>query len=239
MPSERELLEGFELFEARKDSCPYFDDGRERASLNFCSARMNPALYEALLAYGWRRCGILFYKNVCPSCSLCRPIRIPAKEFSPSRIQRRTASRNSDLEIEAGQAMSAAGDDFDLYRRYCAARHGEREQSAENFRFFLVDSPLPSLTLHFRKEGRLLGVAWTDILPDSLSAVYFAFDPESPRRSLGVFSILSHVGLCLQTGRSHLHLGFHIEGCRKMEYKTLYKPCETSSGDGTWRRVPE
>ncbi len=232
---ERKLLEGLELFLLRGEPCPYFPDPRERLSLNFAVASLDPALYEALLGYGWRRCGALFYKNLCPACSLCVPIRVLAERFKPARVQSRAWARNSDLEVEIGPAGDS-DEDFDLYFRYCSSRHGAEERKRDEFRFFLAFSPLPSVAIRCRLAGRLLSVAWTDILPESLSAVYTAFEPEMPRRSLGVFSILVQIDACRRLSKRFLQLGFQVDGCRKMQYKSLYRPFQTPDlASGAWR----
>ena len=36
----------------------------------------------------------------------------------------------------------------------------------------------------------------------------------------------------------HLYLGFWIEGCRAMEYKSNFRPSEILHPDGSWRPGP-
>jgi len=51
--------------------------------------------------------------------------------------------------------------------------------------------------------------------------------------SFGVFNILWQIGLAKQLGLPYLYLGYWIDGCRKMEYKTQYQPIE-GLVDGRW-----
>lgn len=237
LPEEAALLEGVELFLLRGEECPYFADKRPRESLNFMAGRFGARRYEALLSFGWRRCGRLFYKSLCPGCAECHPIRVDVQNFKPSRSQSRCATLNKDIEITAGEP-SGCDEDFELFNRYCASRHDGHEQSRDEFKFFLAEPPLPSVVIRHRDaRGRLLCAAWTDVLPDSLSAVYTAFDPEFPKRGLGVFSILSQIDFCQRAGLRHLQLGFHIKDCRKMSYKSLYRPCESPDIEGVWQPV--
>jgi arginine-tRNA-protein transferase len=65
--------------------------------------------------------------------------------------------------------------------------------------------------------------------------VYFFFDPEESRRSLGVFSVLQELRLCERLGMEHLYLGLHVEDCRELSYKAAYHPHERLTPGG-WRR---
>jgi arginine-tRNA-protein transferase len=70
-----------------------------------------------------------------------------------------------------------------------------------------------------------------------MSAVYCYFDPDHPRRSLGVFNVLSLLEECRRRGIPHLYLGYHVTGSPQMSYKALYRPCERLEADGRWRAV--
>ena len=84
-------------------------------------------------------------------------------------------------------------------------------------------------------EEHLIGIGWTDILPNSLSSVYFAFDPDHSFRRLGVFSLLKELELCRKLQKKWLQLGFWIEDNHKMSYKNQYKPCQILVKDGGWQ----
>lgn len=89
----------------------------------------------------------------------------------------------------------------------------------------------------FRASSRLLAVAVVDHLEDGLSAVYTYFDPDERRRSLGRLAILKQVELARALQLRWLYLGYWIEDCQKMSYKTEYQPLEYFRG-GEWRRDP-
>jgi len=76
-----------------------------------------------------------------------------------------------------------------------------------------------------------------DVLPHSLSSVYFAFDPDFGRRSLGTFSVMKEIELAAAGGKRWLQFGFWVAGSQKMDYKAGFRPHETLI-DGVWRRVP-
>ena len=75
-------------------------------------------------------------------------------------------------------------------------------------------------------DDELVMVAVTDRTPRSLSALYTFFDPSLHKRSLGTFGILCQLERCKELGLTHLYLGYWIESCQKMAYKTAFKPLE-------------
>ena len=79
-----------------------------------------------------------------------------------------------------------------------------------------------------------MGLAAVDLLDEGLSAIYTVFDPAYEHRSLGTFAILWQVEEAKRQGLPHLYLGYWIAECRKMNYKTRFRPIEALK-DGHWR----
>lgn len=48
---------------------------------------------------GYRRAGSILYKNICPHCKKCQPIRILVSDFVPSKSQRKVLRINSDIDL--------------------------------------------------------------------------------------------------------------------------------------------
>ena len=65
-----------------------------------------------------------------------------------------------------------------------------------------------------------MSVAVTDQQPNGLSAIYTFFEPDEERRSLGVLSILQQIEVC-RLGLPYLYLGYWVQDCAKMAYKTF------------------
>lgn len=87
--------------------------------------------------------------------------------------------------------------------------------------------------LRYYLESTLVGVGWLDVLPNSLSSVYFAFDPAYQKRRLGVFSVLKEIELAKKLHKPFLHMGFWVCDCKSMKYKDEYRPYELLVG-GKW-----
>ena len=69
---------------------------------------------------GYRRAGKLLYKNICPQCKKCQPIRIPISSFVPSKSQRKVLRINSDItqRMNLDSKSFISDDKIELYRRY-------------------------------------------------------------------------------------------------------------------------
>jgi arginine-tRNA-protein transferase len=201
-------------------------------------AHMTTRLYSRLAEYGFRRSGGMIYRPACPGCAACVPVRIPVADFRPRRSQRRNLQRNRDLRVRATPAGFDA-QQYALYRRYIGERHpggGMDEADEERYLEFLT-SPWAATTFHeFRAGDRLLSVAVVDRMETGLSAVYTFFDPDEGRRGPGVFAVLWLIGEARRLGLPYLYLGYWIGDCRKMAYKSQYRPLE-GLRDGEWRRI--
>lgn len=218
-----------------RDSCPYFP-ARERLIHYFACRAAPPSLYETLISRGFRRSGLLFYRNNCPDCCDCLPLRIDIRHFSPAKSQRRVLRKNRDL-VTSCRPPGFFPEDFSLYRRYCARRHaGSPVPGREDYVRFLIESPVPTEIMRHLAAGRLAGLGWFDLLPQSLSSVYISFDPDDSKRSLGTYTILKQVEMCAGLGKDWLHLGFWIREHPKMSYKNRFRPCQVLL-DGQWREL--
>jgi arginine-tRNA-protein transferase len=214
--------------------CPYFPEIRESMTHAFSAKKMAPAIYETLISDGFRRNGFYFYQNLCPDCGSCIPIRVDVEKFKPSKTQRRIFRKNQDVKIIRHPTIFD-WEAFLLYRKYCDQRHDSAETEAD-YRRFLIESPVPTDMMRYYVGKKLIGLGWTDVLPNSLSSVYFAFDPDESFRSPGVFSLLKEVELCRALRKPWLHLGFWIKEHPKMSYKNQYRPCQLLIG-GRWQEL--
>lgn len=215
-------------------ACPYLPGQRMRTQA-FLLDEPQPGLYHALMDLNFRRCGAVFYRPWCDECRQCRQIRVPVEAFRPDRGQQRCLRRNQDLQVEMGPAVPTP-DRHELYTRYLQSRHDRQMGSSwSEFREFLYDSPLDTREVVCRLAGRLVSVAILDVEPRAVSTVYCYFDPDLPERSLGAFNILWAVDYCRRKHIPYLYLGYYVRDCRKMNYKTRYRPCELLTPDHTWQ----
>ena len=220
--------------------CSYLPDREAVTVFADPEFRKDTALYSVLSRYGFRRSGQHIYRPRCPACQACVPVRVPVREFKPRRSQRRAWRANQDLQVIAREPLFDE-EHFGLYRRYLESRHkggGMDDPTPEQYMEFLASPWSDTVFYELRLDGGLLGMTVVDQLEDGLSAVYTFFDPESSRRSLGVFAVLCALAQARRQGLDWLYLGYWIKEARKMSYKTEYQPLEFFRS-GHWVRQPE
>ena len=80
-----------------------------------------------------------------------------------------------------------------------------------------------------------MAVTVADKMLDGLAAIYSFFDPDQPRRSLGTEAILLQIREAQRMSLPFVYLGYWIDGCRKMAYKSRFTPLELFV-DGQWQQ---
>lgn len=221
--------------------CPYLPGHVERRIFADVSGPSATERYELLSEAGFRRSLGFAYRPACPGCNACVPVRIPVRRFEQARGWRRVLKANADLTV-AREPARATDEQYALFRRYQAARHGDGDMArmdAQDYRTMLEVGAIDSFVLSLRDEaGRLVGACLTDRMLRGLSAVYSFFDPDQEARSLGSFMILKLIDEALATDREHVYLGFWIQNSRKMAYKSRFRPLEALGREG-WEVMEE
>lgn len=219
-------------------TCSYFDD-RQALDEAYLAAEVPPAGYRGLMDLNFRRSGVLIYRPRCPSCSLCRQIRVATDTIKPSKSQRRAIRKNNDVGATCVRPQLTA-EKAALYLRYIDGQHPGSSQPKDirSLRDFLYSSCVETAEVEYRlPDGTLIAVSILDVAQDALSSVYHFFDPSHARRSLGVYSVFAECQIAREQGIPWYYLGYWIPGCRTMEYKAQYDPHEVLV-DGHWTPGP-
>lgn len=212
--------------------CAYID-GKQEQLLVIQEQNLDAALFDRLLALGFRRSGGSVYKPRCPNCTACLPIRIPVKDFTLSKRQKRTLKNNKDLRYRITNKVIDSH--FELYRRYIDRRHKDGPMfpaTQEQYEHFLFCNWLEPMFIEIYQGQKLVGVAVTDNTPNALSAIYSYFEPELEKRSLGAYMILIQCRIAQLLAKHYLYLGYQVDENRKMNYKRGYRPYEILSTQG-------
>ena len=205
--------------------CPYLPDRTATNEYTFVPA-LSPQDYQTLMDRGFRRSGEFVYRPVCDGCGECVPIRIPVASFLPSRSQQRVAKRNSDVQVSVGSPVPTDAK-HDLFVRYLRCQHdGSMSERREDFEDFLYRSPTTTLEMTYTLDGRVVAVGIVDVCPSALSSVYFYFDPDESRRSLGIYGGLCEIEECRRRGITYWYLGYFVRDCPRMNYKASFRPYE-------------
>jgi arginyl-tRNA--protein-N-Asp/Glu arginylyltransferase len=219
--------------------CGYLPD-REWSLRYEVVGDLTPAEYMTRMAAGWRRFGYSLFRPACSGCKKCLSLRVPVATFKPDRSQRRAlAANDGQVELVVGEP-AASREKLDLYDRYHQFQHGNKGWSdhgpttAIDYVESFVDNPFPTEEWCYYRDGRLTGVGYVDALPEGLSAIYFYYDPDERDRSPGTYNVLSIIREAAARGLPDVYLGYYVEGCRSLEYKSRFRPNEVLSG-GKWR----
>jgi arginine-tRNA-protein transferase len=217
-------------------------------------AEMTAAEYLQRMLEGWRRFGHALFHPACPTCRACRAVRVRAADFRPDRSQRRVRRSNEgvmDLRIGRPAVSRSKLALYDRYHAYQAEAKGWPEHSlkdADSYADSFVAHPFPVEEWCYRIDNRLVGVGYVDHLPDGpgalagqegLSAIYFFYDPDERRRSLGTWNVLCLIEEAVRRGLPWVYLGYYVPGCPSMEYKPRFVPNELRGEDGVWRPFRE
>jgi arginyl-tRNA--protein-N-Asp/Glu arginylyltransferase len=219
--------------------CSYLPGRAAQMRYDFVG-ELSPAEYGNLMLAGWRRFGRALFRPACPACDECRPIRIDVANFRPNSSQRRAAKTNAGVvELTVGEP-GVTDEKLALYDRYHEFQHGHQgwpdrgPKAADDYIEAFVDQPFPVEEWRFTVAGKLVGVGYVDPLPVGLSAIYFYYDPDERGRSLGTLNVLRLIAAAAARGDGYLYLGYHVAGCRSLEYKANFRPHERLVDEENW-----
>lgn len=224
-------------FTTEPEVCPYLHDrpARQRVSI---TTNISLVEYSELLAAGWRRFGRVLFRPACGSCRECVPIRVLAREFQPSKSQRRVLRKNRDVDVEIG-APTVDQERLQLYRRFHRERARTRdwpyrEMDPEEYADTFVENAAFTLEFRYRLQGSIAGIAYVGESRDAFNSIYAFTDPEYAKRGLGNYDVLTEIAEAARRGKRYVYLGFLVAGCRSMAYKSAFRPHEVLVG-GRWR----
>lgn len=204
--------------------CSYLPKQQERVAVALDEELHTAKHYQLLMANGFRRSGDTIYKPHCEHCNACQAIRVAIKFFTPSKSQKRLLNKARHFRWEMKPQMDSEW--FDLYSRYITKRHRHGTMyppKRDEFARFAQTTWLTTLFLHVYDESdQLVAIAVTDVMDHSSSAFYTFFDPDHPL-SLGTLAVLFQVKYCQENNQHWLYLGYQIDECPAMNYKTRFQ----------------
>lgn len=205
--------------------CNYLANKDERLLVCMENESELSHLYHTLIQIGFRRSGEQLYRPHCEHCQACESLRILCANFVASKSQKRVLNKNRHISV---RLLEQERDDYyPLYETYIAAYHSDGSMfpaSYEQYRGFIHCAWKNPVFIEGRDNGKLIGVAVTDITNSGLSALYTFYSPEYNKSSLGTFFILQQIKIAKQKQLPYLYLGYQIEECNKMNYKNKFHP---------------
>jgi leucyl-tRNA---protein transferase len=216
------------LFATQEHPCSYLAGAKARTLFVDPDALIGTDTYSLLTDAGFRRSGAHFYRPHCSQCDACISVRIPVQDYVLKRRDKRCLARNQDLRLELTQTGQTDAH-YALYARYISDRHSDGDMyppSREQYTEFLAKNLGFTQYFNLYQGSELVAVAVSDRLHQGLSAIYTYFAPELAERSLGRYAILLQLAEAKALGLPFVYLGYWIEACPKMRYKTDFRPLQ-------------
>lgn len=206
--------------------CSYLPDQLATTMFVDPKANISNDVYGQLSELGFRRSGNHYYRPHCNHCNACIPTRVLADQFKASRSQKRVLKNNQGVKAQI-LSPDFHEDHYALYEKYINERHVDGDMypaSREQYRSFLVDGRDCTRFIEFSLAEQVIAIAVMDQLADGLSAIYTFFDPELDHLSLGTYAVLWQLEEAKRRNLPYVYLGYFISECKKMSYKTKFKP---------------
>ena len=234
---------------ALDEKCAYLPEQQQTTHYKVIS-ECSTVYCDQLVSQGWRRFGGMFFRPVCADCTACESIRIDVPRYEFSRSEKRVLRKNADLRVIIRRPSMTQHhlDLFIRYHRYMHEKRGWKEQpvTPRNYYTSFVHgfNAFGYEVLYFDHD-RLIGVDLIDILPSGISSIYFYYDPEYARRSLGKYSLLRQIMMAQERTLRWVYLGYYVQGCQSLEYKSEYAPLQQLRGrpaendTAVWSEFPQ
>ena len=210
--------------------CAYIPGKKVRMNYKYV-ADASKEFATAVIARGWRRFGKYFFHPICNGCNECKSLRIDVKDYKFTKSQRKAIKRNAKTQVIV-QKPSITPVHIALYNKYHAHKSQKDGWQHRNISHREYNENFVDGANDFGKEvlyiidDILVGVDLIDVLDDGISSIYFYYNPDYGRLSLGTYSLLYQIKLAGILDLPWIYLGYWVEGCKAFAYKPNFKPQE-------------
>lgn len=200
----------------------------------------------------------------CRACRALRVVVPSFRPDRSQKRCRRTNEGVIELRIGKPSVNKAKLALYDRYHAFQAEFKGwphHAPRDASSYAEAYVEQPFPVEEWCYYLNGKLIGVGYVDFLPElppspvpsppkggrvrgegganesvcGFSAIYFFYDPRQRDYSLGTWNILCLIEEAARRQLPYVYLGYFVEGCEAMSYKTRFVPNQLRGFDGVWR----
>lgn len=235
------VLKEFKL----NDKCSYLEN-REQIMHYKVIDECDANTCQSYIERGYRRFGKMYFRPVCEGCNECQSIKIDVENFKFSKSARRVMKKADFIESIV-QRPSLSREHLKLFEKYHLHMKDLRDwnytkTTPEAYYSSFVDghNDFGYEILYFDAE-RLIGVDLIDVLEDGISSIYFYYDPDYKKYALGKLSLYNQIQFAKDNDKKWIYLGYYVEDCPSLSYKSYYKPYITLEGrpndndEFTWR----
>tara|TARA_B110000037_G_scaffold44610_1_gene54832 strand:+ start:502 stop:1221 length:720 start_codon:yes stop_codon:yes gene_type:complete len=221
---------------SNEEPCSYISNKKEKKIFTIIDDPQNSHQYETLIKHGFRRSHNILYNQVCDKCNLCKSLRINCVNFKPSKSQKRILNKNQNI-YKKKLSTKTSLEQFKLFKKYLEFKHQESEMNEMNYRDYKKMLDAPGINTHIYEyylNQELVACVISDFLDNSVSMVYSFYSKEFLKFSIGKYMILDHFNLAKKIKKKYVYLGYWVEGCEKMDYKSKFNSSEILINN-TWK----
>jgi len=224
------LLQEFLL----NDKCSYLDNKEQTTHykiIHDCDAKH----CEALIERGYRRFGKMYFRPICAPCTECQSIKIDVNNFVFSKSAKRVLKKAKNIRLLT-QTPTMTQEHLALFDKYHFYMHEKKgwEYSATTsqhyYNSFVTGHADFGYEVLYYDRNKLIGVDLIDILDNGISSIYFYYDPDYAQYSLGKLSLYNQIKYAKETDKEWVYLGYYVEDCPSLSYKSQYTPYLTLQG---------
>jgi arginine-tRNA-protein transferase len=192
----------------------------EECSVSYC---------QELIERGYRRFGKMYFRPICVACDECKSIKIDVDNFEFSSSQKRVLKKASNIKSYI-QKPTISKEHLELFEKYHLYMKDKKSwehngTTPQNYYNSFVDSHNDfGYEILYFFENRLIGVDLIDILEDGVSSIYFYYDPDFAKYSLGRLSLYNQILFAKKSQKKWIYLGYYVKDCPSLSYKSQYKP---------------
>lgn len=214
--------------------CAYIEGEKVRMNYKYVK---NPTteFNTAVIQRGWRRFGRYYFHPICKDCNACKSLRINVDSFTFSSSQKKAKKRNKDTKIliQKPTFSQLHIELYNSYHNFKSKKDGwkQKDISLREYKENFVEGAgeFGKEVLYIR-DNKLIGVDLIDVLEDGISSIYFFYDHDYSRLSLGTYSLLYQIELAGILGLEWIYLGYWVDGCQAFAYKPNFKPQQVLDG---------
>jgi len=216
------------------DKCSYLD-GKEQTThykvIDNCSA----ASCENLIERGYRRFGKMYFRPICATCTECQSIKIDVKNFEFSKSAKRVINKSKNIRTFI-QTPSITQEHLDLFDKYHLYMHDKKDWNYSKttaqhyYNSFVTGHGNFGFEVLYYDDDKLIAVDLIDILQSGISSIYFYYDPDYAKYSLGKLSLYHQIKYAKSTNKKWIYLGYYVKECPSLSYKSQYTPYVTLQG---------
>jgi len=206
----------------------------------FDTERVDPRIWDRLLAEGWRHCSTHFFRHsfdFTKDGDMCTvlPLRIRLKDFKLTKSQEKILKRNRDLNFLVRRTF------IDEVKHRLFEQHKARFTYSipETIHTFISDvapnrTPCDGYELCVYDGDAMIACSFFDLGMQTSSGTYAMFDLRESKRSLGIFTMILEILYAKQLGMEFYYPGYAYDVASFYDYKKKFVATEFFDWKGKW-----